>query len=158
MGVNMKLKDEKKGFTLLELLIVIGLLAAVVLTIYSLYEFGTKTFMQQTNEITVGTELRDAMDLILMECRKGQRFSNDDRSITTKDNIVTFELDDKLLKMIKTDRSTGERTETVLCYSVSSFRFDVGTKKIDIAICSDVKDSKGNEMLLEATHFIRGSN
>jgi len=149
---------NKKGFTLLELLIAIGLLVVVVLTIYSLYEFGTKTFRQQTNEITTGTELRDAMDLILMECRKGHEFSSENQSITAKDYIVTFKLNNNTLKMIKTDKSTGVKNETVLGYSVSSFRFDIGSKKIDIAIHSNVKDSKGNEMFVEATHFIRGSN
>ncbi len=154
----MDLKKNQKGFTLLELLIALGLLAAVVLTIYSMYDFGTKTFIQQTEEITTGTELRDAMDLIIMECRKGQSFSAENKSITTKDYIVTFKLDGTTFKMIKTDRDTTAKSSTILCYNVSSYKFDVGSKKIDIAIYSDVKDSGGKEMFLEATHFIRGSN
>ncbi|MCR5585134.1 MAG: prepilin-type N-terminal cleavage/methylation domain-containing protein [Lachnospiraceae bacterium] len=151
----MKLRSDKKGFTLIELLIALSLLVAVVFVLYRFLEVGNKTFNQQTSEITAANEMRDAMDIILLECRKGYTYSAADKSITCKTYVVTFRLEGNTFKMIKTDRTTSVETETILGYDISSFTFDVGAERINIALYSDVKDLSGNNLKIESVYYMR---
>ncbi len=151
----MKIVKDKKGFTLPELLIATALLGIVILAIYGIYDFGTKNFIQQTDEITVSTELRNAMDMILTECRKGLTYQDSDDTIVNTANTVAFVVEDNTLKMVKTNRMTLDQTKTVLGYDVSSIDFDVHDHRIDIKLTSTKKDSKGRNIVLESVYYIR---
>ncbi len=151
----MKTIKDKRGFTLPELMISIALLGIVILAMYGIYDFGTKNFIQQTDELTVSTELRNAMDMILTECRKGFTYQDSDDTIVYPSETVAFEVEDNVLKMIRTNRTTLERTEAILGYDVSSVDFDVHDHKIDIKITSVKKDSRGRNITLESVYYIR---
>ncbi len=151
----MGFKNKTKGFTLIELVIAIALLAVVVMAIYAIYDTGTKTFRSQSSQIVAENELRDAMDRILLECRKGTSFSNTNKSITCSGYVDTFRLDGTTLKMIQTDIATSAVTEVILGYDVSSIVFDVGTENINIKIYSSIKDAKGDTILVEAIYYMR---
>ncbi len=158
MVIKMNLIRKNKGFTLIELLMALALLAMLILVLYRFFEFGHKTLNQQSNEIVVTGELRNAMDLILSECRKGITFSNADKSITCKNYIVTFRLEDNVLKMIKTNRQSLTESVTILSYSVKSISFDVDSHNVKILIRSNVKNSKGEEIFLESVYYKRTDN
>jgi prepilin-type N-terminal cleavage/methylation domain-containing protein len=153
----MKMGDKRKikGFTLIELLFTIALLVVVIMAILGLYDVGTRTFRQQSAQIVAENELRDAMDIILMECRRGRSYSNADHSITCSDHKDTFRVDGTVLKMIQTDTDTLDTTEVILGYDVSSISFDVGAQNIEIKIYSTVKDAKGDIIFVEAVYYMR---
>ena len=151
----MGIKNKTKGFTLIELVITIGLLMVAVLVIYTIYDTGTKTFRSQSSQIVAENELRDSMDRILLECRKGISYSDIDKSITCTDYVDTFRIDGTTLKMIQTDRTTSAVTEVILGYDVASMDFDVDTENIKIKLYSSIKDAKGDTIMVEAVYYKR---
>ncbi len=151
----MGIKNKTKGFTLIELVITIGLLMVAVLVIYTIYDTGTKTFRSQSSQIVAENELRDSMDRILLECRKGISYSDIDKSITCTDYVDTFRIDGTTLKMIQTDRTTSAVTEVILGYDVASMDFEVDTENINIKLYSSIKDAKGDTIFVEAVYYKR---
>ncbi len=153
--MKMIIKRKTKGFTLVELLITIALLAVVVMAILAIYDVGTKTFRQQSAQIVAENELRDAMDIILLECRRGRAYSDANKSIICSDHIDTFRIDGTVLKMIQTNIATSIDTEVILGYDVASIYFDVGEENIEIKIYSTVKNAKGDTIFVEAVYYMR---
>jgi type II secretory pathway pseudopilin PulG len=146
---------NNKGFTYIELIIAVGLLAIVVFALLGLYDFGNRTFIQQSSEIVTETEVRDAMDLMLTECRKASVYNATDDTIRVGNNIISFKEKDKQLIMTKRDLVTNTISETVLCYNISSVTFDVKNDKIDLGIYAETKNAKNDNISLESVYNIR---
>lgn len=146
---------NNKGFTFIELIIAVGLLAIVVFALLGLYDFGNRTFMQQSSEIVAETEIRDAMELMLTECRKASVYNATDDTIRVGNNIISFKEEDKKLIMTRRDLATNTTSQTVLSYNISSVTFDVKNDKIDIAIMSDKLNAKDENIYLESVYNIR---
>ncbi len=149
------LRKNRKGFTLLELLIALALLTVVVFMLLSLFDFGSKTFIQQSDEITASAEIENAMDRILTELRKAARYNTESNQIVGSRYDSVIRLDGSTLKMIRTYHNSGERYEIVLCYDISSITFDMESDKIKIGIYSNKKNSKGEYIKLESEYFLR---
>ena len=146
---------NNKGFTFIELIIAVGLLAIVVFALLGLYDFGNRAFVQQSSEIVAETEIRDAMELILTECRKASVYNATDDTIRVGNNIISFKEEDKKLIMTRRDLATNTTSQTVLSYNISSVTFDVKNDKIDIAIMSDKLNAKDENIHLESVYYIR---
>ena len=146
---------NNKGFTFIELIIAVGLLAIVVFALLGLYDFGNRTFVQQSSEIVAETEIRDAMELMLTECRKASVYNATDDTIRVGNNIISFKEEDKKLIMTRRDLATNTTSQTVLSYNISSVTFDVKNDKIDIVIMSDKLNTKDENIYLESVYNIR---
>lgn len=100
---------SQKGYTLLELLVTIGLLAVVCLCAYKVFDFTHKTYKAQAAQSNASGDLRGTMDMILTELRKsGARCVNDPEDDDDYFSIVTYGSITKYIFRTKTD---GEDTE-----------------------------------------------
>ena len=146
---------KNNGFTLLELLITIGLLGLVVLTVYSMYEFGQKTFRHESDEVVANTELRNAMDILISDCRKTLSFIPGEKKLMLSDRSEQPKLENGTLKLVSTYITDGRMSETILCYDVKEFVFDISGGEVSIRIVSKIKDSSGQNIFQEAVYYIR---
>ena len=143
-----------KGFTLIELLIALSLLVVVCFTLFSLYEYGTRVFYKENDEIVVQTEIRNAMERIVTECRKASDYYKDTGKLGFSDlHTVSFKLENNSLYMVEVYGTT--ESQIYLAGDVKSFKFDISDDDIQIGIYSLINDSEGKQIYLESTYYIR---
>ncbi len=157
------MKDDK-GFTLIEVVVAIAILAAVILSIMSFQVSGVKGFARESTTAINQTKVRRASNDIIRELR---------RSSTTKVDILgALELDysdgkririfyDSPSESIKMTyyikQPSGVYTvdyTSVLVEGISNFTYSVTGKKVSLKIESN-ENSEGNTYKLDAKITIR---
>ncbi len=147
--------NNQKGFTLIELLIALSLLVVVCFMLFSFYEYGTRIFHKESDEIVVRTELRNATEMILTECRKANNYSTGNNSLIFSDHSTTLVKENNNLYLVETDNSTGEETKIYLAGNIKDFTFSIKAREVEIAIYSNHCDLNGNNIEIKSTYQIR---
>lgn len=80
---------NKKGFTLIELMVVITILGFVILGLVSFFAGGTRSWITGQSQITAQRNARQAMDLMIKEIREGEKLLSGSDGNTI---IVSFPL------------------------------------------------------------------
>ena len=70
----MKCLQNRKGLSIVELLITLGLSSIVVTAVFFVYHSGTKAWTRAENQVEVQQNLRVAMNMLSTEIRKADRF------------------------------------------------------------------------------------
>lgn len=132
----------KKGITLIELMIVIGLASLVIVTIYPLLQLGVKSFNFANSSVEALSEARFSMDYIIREIRKSNKIEIQDNTIYL-DNDETIYMENEAI--YHGDKKIADLVSNFICTKTD--------EKVDISI-EVINDERENE-ILSATIYIR---
>ena len=121
-----KAKINKKGFTLVELIVALALLLIVLDLGYMFFDYGTKTFTRGEDQYSVQQEIRLASGYVTRELRNTTD-SSFTSSAPTNDgyNYIVFDSANKAIKIY--DKSDTSHPKYVTNNCITSFTYTVNT-------------------------------
>jgi len=81
---NILKKTNKKGFSLIEMMVVVVILGVIVLALVTFFTGGTKSWVAGQSQLKAQREARQAIDQMVREIREGQ----DIKSVSTDDSVT----------------------------------------------------------------------
>lgn len=138
----MNLFIKKRGVTLLELIITIGILAIVISALYSFNLFGIKTYAGGESQWNLQSDARGMSELITHEVRYASKVDLSDQTptsgdgysyIRTEGNYVKYYKDGKLISSFPSNGSAG------LTYSVDFTGSEGNLLAYKITVCDNSK-------------------
>lgn len=142
MRKKIKTKN-KKGFTLIELIVVMVLMSMLLTMGFSIYRFSTAAYAREASAGLSQSDLRTAISVITKDMRKNPNFTfiqGSPGSIKAGTNSYTYSDSDKSLKVNDNNLITG----------ISEFKVDSTGDKITITITGS-KSSTGDSISYETT-------
>ena len=145
------MKDEK-GFTLVELIVVFGLLGIVLSVIFSPVTFSFKNFGMQKEQSNMVSSARKIMDFITREIRQSDNVEKFPDYYLIDGSAYKFVPEEKALYKgkIENDEFTKERK---IIEGISHFSIEIEENKVEIKIV--IEDKKGEEHELSSFIYIR---
>lgn len=143
---------KSRGFSLIELLVSIGLMGIVILIIFSIFLTSNKIFNKTTNQSSNQQDVRLVADYITREIRSAKIISineNDVKKDNNKYYALIFKIDSndnkKYLIKKSIDTSTGS-TEIKIGNSLNDLKFLPASKNgmMKISITDDEKNQNYN--------------
>lgn len=131
---------NRKGYSLLEIILVLALISIVIGLIFSILSFSQNNFNNQNKKSDNITNARFTMDYLTREIRKSNK-------VSIKDSIITIDKDTYIIqdrKLIKNDRVIISGIDELIVKKINS--------KIDIKIIIKNKD---NDYELSSTIYER---
>lgn len=156
--------NNKKGFSLIELMVTLALLSIIVIGLVTFFGGGIRSWITGNNQLRSQREARMAMDMMVKEMRSGDSVTfNSEQSVTVNipalgsDNpyIVTFKKDDDSLK--KETVKNGVTSISELLSEISKLEFSVNGNRIDIELEMDLDDDGKSDINLKTDVFLRNS-
>ena len=118
---------NQKGFSLIEMMVVVVILGLIVLGLVTFFTGGAKSWVAGQSQLTAQRNARQAMDRMVREIREGKNIINDLVDISDADTIVVFipDLGSKLAYKATYDLSgtTVQRNSNPLIDNVQSLVF-----------------------------------
>lgn len=148
-------KLNSKGFTLLELIIVLALVGMVISSIFSFLLFNMRTFNRGTDQVQAQHEAQMLMDKVIDNIiETEEKTSNGNYKVSSSD-FVRFKRDGTDVKMkIGADDLTNPTN--VIGRNITDFTIShITNKKITINIKSTINDTS---VILENELFLRNAN
>ena len=134
---------NRKGFTLIELMIVLALLGVIITSAFSVFSFGFKSFNAQTDNIDNQSKVRHAINDISKEIR---RISAPVITISGAE----IDVDGVVYKL---QGSTLMKNGNELVSGIKSFNPSILDKKITLKLTSQAK--RGREFTLTSEIYVR---
>ncbi|MCB2355923.1 PilW family protein [Clostridium estertheticum] len=137
---------DKRGFTLIELIIVIALLGVVILMGFSVLSFGYKSFNSQTDTTDNQSNVRYAMSDISKEIRR----ADPTKRIVMADGIINIDEDRVIYKL---QGSTLLKNNKQFITGINELTPLIVVDKITLKITSQAK--RGREFTLTSEIYVR---
>ncbi|NLT47529.1 MAG: prepilin-type N-terminal cleavage/methylation domain-containing protein [Clostridiales bacterium] len=137
---------NKRGFSLIELIIVIALTSFILVMGFSVYRFSTQTYQREAERTTTQFNLRTAMTVITKDIRRtpGSDIIVDSPGNTISVGSNVYELEDNAIHV-----NSG-----VLISEISEFNVDKTGDTISIEIVSE-ENSLGDSVSYETMVVVR---
>ena len=81
---------NQKGFSLIEMMVVVVILGLIVLGLVTFFTGGAKSWVAGQSQLKAQREARQAIDRMVREIREGKNIINDLADISDADSIVVF--------------------------------------------------------------------
>jgi prepilin-type N-terminal cleavage/methylation domain-containing protein len=81
---------NQKGFSLIEMMVVVVILGLIVLALVTFFTGGAKSWVAGQSQLKAQREARQAIDRMVREIREGKNIINDLVDISDADTIVVF--------------------------------------------------------------------
>ncbi len=137
---------NKKGFSLIELIVVMALTSFILVMGFSVYRFSTQTYQREAERTTTQFNLRTAMTVITKDIRRtpGSDIIVDSPGNTISVGSNVYELEDNAIHV-----NSG-----VLISEISEFNVDKTGDTISIEIVSE-ENSLGDSVSYETMVVVR---
>lgn len=128
---------NNQGFTLVELLAVLGLMSIVIVLMSSAHIFGQKQFVNQTEEVNQQSDARYIANLVAKDIRKASSLS------VSGNELVLGEI------IYQHSGSTLKKNGSIIAESISEFKPEMlpADKGKGIKISISMLDSKQNKSI-----------
>lgn len=142
--LNKVILDGNKGFSLIEMMVVVVILGLIILALVTFFTGGTKAWVAGQSQLEAQRNARQAMDRMVREIREGSNFiiDPDDDSIITISYPSSFVKSPVTYSLINTTISRGG---SPLINDVKTLEFTTedAASKVHILLEVDV-DNDGN--------------
>lgn len=157
-------KKNNKGFSLIELMVVLVLLSIIILGLVTFFSGGVRSWITGQSQLRAQREARMSLDMMVKEIRLGSSVTkNSDYSITI--NVpslgsnsaydVTFSWSN--ISGDPLNRTVNGVTNQLL-EDIENINFDVvGTKKVEISVQMDLDNDNNPDIDLYTEAFLRNS-
>ncbi len=135
--------NNKKGVTLIELIIVIAILSIVIIMGYSVYFFGIKNFTTQTSSLNNQSNVRYAVSLISKEIRKAHTVETSSNELEI-DGTVKYKLENNAIMEYGNE----------LVIDIASFKVEKVGNRVILEITS-IPNQNGNAVTFSSKIYIR---
>jgi len=126
-----KIKNQK-GFSLIEMMVVVVILGLIVLGLVTFFTGGAKSWVAGQSQLEAQRNARQAMDRMVREIREGSEITTDTDTKIIFDTPWVTEITYELLV------NTLYRNNTPLINNVSVLDFDASLSKVHILLEVDV--------------------
>lgn len=144
----MKVLNNHKGFTLVELLISFALLSLVVLLVTSLHLFGQNQVVNQTNQAELQSNVRLALNTITREIRSAEI------SVKEEGNNTLIIDDTNIFRFIEEEKAIYHNDQ-VFVTGIEEFTPHNEDSRINITIKS-IQPKQGSPIESSTTIYFRG--
>lgn len=149
---------SKKGITLVELLVVTGIIGIVIMVIGSMILVGVKGYRREVRNAELQTNIRSSMDSILTELHKCESVKDEGGSLVVKTETYTavFYQVNQTLSCLKTDLSDpSDSHRYILSEMIDVFSYSIsGTQCVTIYLKS-IENTEGDSVELSSDFYIR---
>lgn len=153
-------RNNLKGFSLIELMIVVVILSLIVLGLVTFFTGGARSWISGQSQITAQRNARQAMDYMVREIREGSSYTigTGKDSITVSypsslgKNSVTYQLSGNILQ-----REVNSVTNNLL-NNVSTLVFTPDTSKVSIWLEVDMDNDSKPDISLNTEVNLRNYN
>lgn len=156
--------NNKKGFSLIELMVTLAILSMLVIGMVTFFGGGIRSWITGNNQLRSQREARMAMDMMVKEIRSGESATlNSVQSVTVNipalgsegSYTVTFRQAGDSLQRVKV--KDGVTSTNELISEISKLEFSVNGNRIDIELEMDLDDDGKPDITLETDVFLRNS-
>jgi len=157
---KVKLDSKKiKGFSLIELMVVVVLISLIVLGLVTFFTGGARSWIAGQSQLKAQREARQAMDRMVREIREGEEVTSSTKNSITV-NIPDFDnLDEAPIPITYSWSGTpGDsvyRESIELIKNVKKLEFDSDVSKINIILEVDVDDDDNPDITLDTDVNLR---
>ena len=159
-------KKNNKGFSLIELMVVLALLSIIILGLVTFFSGGVRSWISGDSQLRSQREARQAMDIMVKEIRLGKSVIGnlDLHSITV--NVPELpELDSTPYKVtFSWSGNDGESLQrsvsghpNYLLSDIYNINFVVNEKRVDILLQMDLDDDGNPDISLNTDVYLRNS-
>jgi len=149
-----KLISNKKGFSLIELMVVVVILGLIVLGLVTFFTGGARSWISGQSQLEAQRNARQAMDIMVREIREGESYSGTTSSITVE--IPALGLDPIHTVTYSLSGTTVSRDGTPLIDNVKKLEFTYpDASKIGIIMEVDVDDDGNSDITLNTDVNLR---
>jgi len=153
-------RNNLKGFSLIELMVVVAVLSLIVLGLVTFFTGGTRSWISGQSQLTAQRNARQAMDYMVREIREGSNYSvgGENNSITISypsslgKTPITYKLSGNILQ-----REVNSISNNLL-NNVSTLVFTPDTSKIHILLELDVDNDGRPDISLNTEVNLRNYN
>jgi len=158
-------KKNNKGFSLIELMVVLVLLSIIILGLVTFFSGGVRSWITGQSQLRAQREARMSLDMMVKEIRLGSSVTkNSDYSITI--NVpslgsnsaydVTFSWSN--ISGDPLNRTVNGGPPNQLLENIENINFDVlGAKKVEISLQMDLDNDNNPDIDLYTEAFLRNS-
>ena len=151
-------KKNNKGFSLIELMVVLALLSIIILGLVTFFSGGVRSWISGDNQLRSQREARQTMDRMVKEIRSGKSVTGDLHSIivdvpalgSTDEYSVTF-------SWSGTDGDPLRRVPTELLRDIHNIEFRINGNRVDILLQMDLDDDGNPDISLKTDVYLRNS-
>lgn len=161
----LKKRFNNKGFSLIELMVVLVLLSIIILGLVTFFSGGVRSWITGQSQLRAQREARMSLDMMVKEIRLGSSVTkNSDYSITI--NVpslgsnsaydVTFSWSN--ISGDPLNRTVNGGPPNQLLENIENINFDVlGAKKVEISLQMDLDNDNNPDIDLYTEAFLRNS-
>jgi prepilin-type N-terminal cleavage/methylation domain-containing protein len=92
--INFFYIEKQKGFSLIEMMVVVAILGIIVLGLVTFFTGGTKSWVAGQSQLTAQRNARQAIDIMVREIREGKNITSSSDSDTVVVSIPDFDTPD----------------------------------------------------------------
>lgn len=153
-------KENQKGFSLIELMVVIVILTLIILGLVTFFTGGARSWIAGQNQLKAQREARQNMDMMVREIREGKEIvASSNTSVTVR--IPIFDTDGFIIDYnnieYKWVDTTIQRESSPLIDNVQTFEVTTnpGDSKLHILLRVDVDNDENPDITLNSDVNLR---
>jgi len=133
--------NNNKGFSLIEMMVVVVILGLIVLGLVTFFTGGAKSWVAGQSQLEAQRNARQAMDIMVREIREGESLSGTTTSITVNIPALGSDLADSVTySWAGTAGDPIYRKDNKLIDNVRKLEFTLDASKVHIILEVDVDD------------------
>jgi prepilin-type N-terminal cleavage/methylation domain-containing protein len=152
-----KLISKRNGFSLIEMMVVVGILGLMVLGLVTFFTGGARSWISGQSQLEAQRNARQAMDMMVREIREGESVSGTTTSITVEIPALGTETADSITySWAGTSGNPINREGNILINNVKKLEFTYpDASKISIILEVDVDNDGKPDITLDTDVNLR---
>lgn len=153
---RIKLKINRKGFSLIEMMVALGILSLIIIGLVTFFSGGTRAWVTGQYQLEAQRNARLAMDRMVREIREGTSIDEISSNVTIKINYLASFGKNPVTYSLPDSTSTINRNGTPLINDVKTLNFTYpDASKVHILLEVDVDKDDAPDITLNTDVNLR---